>query len=66
MNILKLRGKMVEKECNVDSLATELEIDRATVYRKLNDAEKFTVGEARKITTLLDLTKDEVHEIFFT
>lgn len=65
MNILKLRGKMVENCVNVEALASVLEIDRATLYRKLNDGEKFTIGEARKINEVLELTKDEANEIFF-
>lgn len=65
MNILKLRGKMVEHCVNVEALASVLEIDRATLYRKLNDGEKFTIGEARKINAVLELTKEEVNEIFF-
>lgn len=66
MNILKLRGKMVEKEMRVESLAATLEIDRATLYRKLNNGESFTVGEARKIKNALELTREEAHDIFFS
>ena len=65
MNILKLRGKMVERGFNVEALASGIGVDRATLYRKLGDGEKFTVGDAKKISTLLNLTKEEVHEIFF-
>lgn len=66
MNILKLRGKMVENGYNVEALAAELDIDRATLYRKLNEGEKFTIGDALKINAVLNLTKDEAHEIFFS
>ena len=65
MNILKLRGKMVEKSYSVETLATVLKVDRATLYRKLNNGEKFTVGEAQKIVKTLELTKEETHDIFF-
>jgi predicted transcriptional regulator len=56
---------MVENCVNVEALASILEIDRATLYRKLNDGEKFTIGEARKINEVLELNKDEANEIFF-
>lgn len=66
MNIPKLRGKMVENGYTVEALSEVLDIDRTTLYRKLNDGEKFTIGEAQIINTVLNLTKDEAHEIFFS
>lgn len=64
MNIPMLRGKMVEKGYTVESLAAELCMDRATLYRKLNDAEKFTIGEAKRIKKILDLTDEDACIIF--
>lgn len=66
MNVLKLRAKMVEKGYNVVILAKEMRIDRATLYRKLAEGEKFTVGDVQKLNKILDLTKDEAHDIFFS
>ena len=65
MKILKLRGKMVEKGMNVEALASAMNIDRATLYRKLNDGEKFTIGDAKKIRAALDLIDEEAIDIFF-
>lgn len=65
MKILKLRGKMVERGYNVEALAAKIGVDRATLYRKLNDGEKFTIGDAKKIKTALELTGEEANEIFF-
>lgn len=65
MNILKLKGKMVEKGFNVESLASRLDIDRSTLYRKLESGEKFTIGEVQKIKTILDLSSEEASAIFF-
>lgn len=65
MNIPKLRGKMVEMGFSVESLAAEMGIDKSTLYRKLDNGEKFTVGEAQKIKNALDLTNDEASAIFF-
>lgn len=65
MKILKLRGKMVEKGMNVETLASIMGIDRATLYRKLGNGGNFTVGEALKINDALELTKEEAYDIFF-
>lgn len=65
MNIPKLKGKIVERGLNVETLAYHMEIDRSTLYRKLTDAEKFTVGEVQKLKDVLGLTTDEASDIFF-
>ena len=65
MKILKLRGKMVEKGMSVETLAAIMDIDRATLYRKFADGDKFTVGEALKINEALDLTNEDAYDIFF-
>ena len=64
MNILKLRGKIVEKGINVETLANNINIDRATLYRKLNDGERFTIGEALRIKDVLNLSVEEACSIF--
>lgn len=64
MNTNKLRGKMVENGLTVDTLANEMNIDRSTLYRKLDAGEKFTVGEARKIKDILGLSNEEASAIF--
>lgn len=65
MNILKLKGKMVEQGFNVETLAMKLGVDRSTLYRKLNEGEKITIGDAIKIKTELNLTDNEASDIFF-
>ena len=65
MKILKLRGKMVERAMNVESLAEKIGVDRATLYRKLGTGNKITIGEAQKIKAALALTNEEASEIFF-
>lgn len=65
MKVLKLRGKMVEKEMNVEALAEKIGVDRATLYRKLRSSEKITIGDALKMKEALCLTKEEASEIFF-
>lgn len=65
MNIPKLKGMMVEKGMNVETLAAKINVDRSTLYRKLDAGEKFTIGEVQKIKTVLGLTNDEASAIFF-
>lgn len=64
MNINKLRGKIVERGMKVGTLATLIGIDRSTMYKKLNEGEKFTIGEARKMKDALEMSNDEACEIF--
>ena len=65
MNINKLKGKIVEMGYNVETLAEKIGIDRSSLYRKLNNSEKITIGEARKLKEVLNLTEDEATSIFF-
>ena len=63
MNVRKLKGKMVEKGFNVETLAAKMGIDKSTLYRKLNEGENFTIGDAQKVKD--ELTDDEAKDIFF-
>ena len=67
VNVKKLKAKLVECGYNVDAVADNIGIDRATFYRRLaNNGETFTIGEADSISRFLMLTKDEVNAIFFS
>lgn len=66
VNITRLRAKMVEKGFTVDTLAVAIGINRATLYRKFDAIEKFTIGEALKIKEVLQLTNEEACLIFLT
>lgn len=66
MNLNKLRGKIVENELSIPKVAEILEIDRSTLYRKLNEnGDKLTIKEANKIVKILHLSKEEAMAIFF-
>ena len=64
MNLNKLRGKIVENGLNVETLANNIGLDRSSLYRKLNNAEKITIGEAAKIKKVLNLSEAEAYDIF--
>lgn len=65
MNVNKLKGKIVEKGMNVEKLAEIIGIDRSSLYRKLNNSEKITIGEAAQMKDALGLSTDEATDIFF-
>ena len=64
MDIQKLKGKIVEKGMNVETVAELIGIDRSSLYRKLNNFEKITIGEASKMKIVLGLTDEEAAHIF--
>ena len=64
MDLNKLKGKIVEKGWNVEMLAEQIGVERSSLYRKLNNFEKITIGEAKKITVALELTNEEASYIF--
>lgn len=54
----------MERGMNIEALATQIGINRASLYRKLNDAEKITIGEAIKMKDALEMSNDEAYDIF--
>lgn len=64
MKINKLKAKIVEKGMNVEALADAIGIDRSSLYRKLNNFEKITIGEALRMKDALGMTEAEASDIF--
>ena len=64
MNTTTLRDKIFEKGHTVTSLAAEIGMARATLYRKMKD-KSFPVREAAAISQALELSREEVLSIFF-
>jgi len=64
MNTQKLKAKIIEQGMNVEKLAELVEVDRSSMYRKLNNFEKITIGEAKKIKAALGLSDEEANDIF--
>lgn len=66
MNVSKLKGKIVENNMNVETVAEKIGMDRATFYRKLaNYGDNFTIREATEVSKVLKLTHGDVMAIFF-
>ena len=67
VNINKLRGKITENGLSVKDLADNLEMDRSTLYRKMNsEGDTMTISDAMKISKVLNLTLEDVNSIFFS
>lgn len=67
VNINKLRGKIIENGLSVKDLADNLEMDRSTLYRKMNsEGDTMTISDAEKISRILNLSLEEVNSIFFS
>ena len=66
MKTNKLKGKIVEKGMNVETLADKIGLERSTLYRKLNNFEKISIGEAIRMKTALEMTDDEAISIFLS
>ena len=64
MNAKLLKAKMVLNDCSIDKLAGALNLNSSTVRYKIKD-DGFKVCEAREIGKLLNLTSNEMCEIFF-
>lgn len=65
MNVLALKGKITERGLSVTEFAEIIGVDRSSLYRKLNNGEKITIGEAAKMKDALGLTNEEATRIFF-
>ena len=65
INIPKLKGKMAENNINRAQLAGKIGMARTTFYRKLKSGGgSFTVEEVQGIASALNMTPDEVMNIF--
>ena len=64
MNINKLRGKMVEHQITVEMLAEDMNYHPSTLYRKLDNPEKITIGDAAKIRKRVPMTDADAFDIF--
>lgn len=64
MNLDKLRGLRAEKSLTQLDMATKLGINIMTYSKKENGKRDFTSAEIRAIKDYLNLTLNEVNEIF--
>lgn len=63
-NVMKLKGKIRENGMSVKEFARAINLDIATVYRRFEKGENFTVGEVTRAAEVLKLTNEEALAIF--
>lgn len=66
MKLNKLKARIIEKGMSVEMLADAIGKERSTLYRKLNNFEKITIGEAAKIKVALEMTDADAIDIFLS
>ena len=66
INRLALKKEIAKKGYTISSLSKEIGINTSTFFRKLKQGDSFSIGEVNKIFNVLQLTKEEGVEIFFT
>ncbi|MBP8854969.1 MAG: hypothetical protein KBG54_00520 [Oscillospiraceae bacterium] len=67
MKIEKLYAHIAQNRLTMESLAAVADIDRCTLYRRLNrNGESFTVQEIKALAKQLALSDAEILDIFFT
>ncbi len=65
MNGNKLKAKIVEKGLSVTELAGRINMDRSSLYRKLSNLQRITIGDVALIKQALGMTNEEASDIFF-
>jgi len=67
INVNKLKGKIVENGMSIAELAEKMNIDKSTLYRKLDpDGGSLLISDANKIVEILNLGIDDATAIFFS
>lgn len=66
VNVNKLKAKIVEQGLNVETTAERAGINKATLYRRLNNPEEITIGEADALVSALSMSFSDAVAIFFS
>lgn len=65
-NTNKLKAKIAERGLTMKELAENINISSSTFSQKVSGKVKFSQDDIRKIDKELNLTADELREIFFS
>ena len=65
LDVQKLKGKIIEKGKNVESVSADLGINPTTFYRKMKN-NSFEIREVDKLARILSLNSKEATAIFFS
>ena len=61
----KLVGKIAEGGLSVKDIADQMGLDTSTLRRKMEDVDRFKLGEIKQIAHILHLTQKGILDIFF-
>lgn len=64
-NKKKFRASVIAAGFNMDAIAEQLNINPATLYRKINGSSDFTRTEIKELQKILSLNINDTMEIFF-
>ena len=66
VDVQALRKRIDQAEMNQETVANEIGMNRSSFYRKMrNRGVGFRIDEVQKMSVVLNLTPDEVRDIFF-
>lgn len=67
INVNKLKGKVVENGYSLETFSEKIGINNSTLYRKMKGGgENFSIGEVQRIIDVLNLSIEDVNDIFFS
>lgn len=67
MNFNKLKAKVIELNKTISQMCNDCHIEKSGFYRRFyNGSDKVTIKEIKIISKYLNLTHDEIMDIFFT
>ncbi len=62
-----LKKKIHDSGLTVETMADQIGVDRATIYRKLKrNGETFTIGQIHQMSDVLRMSADEAKTIFLS
>lgn len=65
MNIANLKAEIARKNLSVPQLAKLINMDKKTMYSRINGHTDFKQSEVALISKVLELNQDEIMSIFF-
>lgn len=66
MNLTELKVERIRHGLTTDKFANKIGMPKTTLYRRLKNADSFTLEEIRNISKALNLSSTRIMEIFFT
>jgi len=65
VNTEKLRTMLRDQNVSIEQAADAIGIDRATLYRRFQQSDNFTVAEVDLLAKLLQMSEQDMRDIFF-